>query len=1255
MMTQETQQNDFYTSQPPPLDTGLQTSRTKTEETGVTRNAPASETFFSSRTSERDQPAQDPSNMPFPTRGRAEERDFLRKVLKQGQKRSILDEPKINRNSTKTASSQSPFHQRYVDHAPVEVLKAFVEEFKRAPTLLRTLNNGRFLIHKLVLHRGDGTRAPGTSKMPSWVAFEMLDRRKIPYPRKLLFRAILANIQNLNTVLSTTQTSKSTQSQEDLVGKASSVRLADLVSNLALHWSRVAALATHESQTPQGPDTTSLASVRDYKQRSNVAWSELPRFARATEGQTRPSSQKQLRHLFSEIEADRRVFAALASYSLIKASLAQGLMRMNGEQHDPSPFLEFVEGLMQEVSVLHYLETNAQHKICSLPEDNARLLEIVRRHALKEELIPDVRPGARREEDLQTEESIMEDSITTNGSITTTKSIMTALEDQSAGADESALDRSTPAPRLQDQDPVINFRALRDRLSRWLPNFSIFQATDSLRQREKKLTTPGPSHMEAAEPMDGLFEPLNKAITSLPTDSNAADASLIMGQGSESSPQSTPSKHSTAHEHGTESSQNSMLVDGPASTHETNKPSELLQQVGRAHVSMVTPIPTRTREPNSAQHMGDTGIEQTGLTAPGIARPQQSLCIDQSQKQQALIREATRIRELQSRYRVMNKRVDKAARNSDANALESALHDAENWGLFDLQNLPGVTKIQPVPSMQPLDGQKLLHTIYEKFLHGFIRLRRPRRALSVWNLLQSRGLHSTPSMWLGMMHGFGQLRDLKAIEAFWGLLLKAKIVPDAKLWNARIVALVRTKTNMDAALLAWNEQLRGWAQAARDDLQKRSVNSATMADAAALGDLPGHPKPTMEAFNAVVSSLAHRHEAEELRSVISNAYTIGLNADVYTYNAQLKYALADSNDVAVRELLSEMRESNIRPDVATFTMLLESVFRGAGKDTTPEETTARTSSARDLLATSLEYGVQPNVQTYTTIIRGLLRDGSGSRGTMSSTPNTANVHAAYAVMRHMIATDVPPDAFVYTALITHHFAAGSKSDIAAVESLVTHAFAQAKGFTPDSPFFDRLIEGYARAGLPVLVRRTLALAGRHNGVTIGWVALRSAVLMLHAAGEAGAVEEVLEEVRREETSGRRERPRLGKRWFLETLEELGRYRVGVEEITAGRRAVEDGKEQEGMEVQGAEAQLGVEEGGGSVEEDEMEGTFAGGVVVEDEEVLQRQRQVASEEDEGNEADEDENWEADDIVTITDGETRVAKKSTKKPARTARAR
>jgi pentatricopeptide repeat protein len=213
-------------------------------------------------------------------------------------------------------------------------------------------------------------------------------------------------------------------------------------------------------------------------------------------------------------------------------------------------------------------------------------------------------------------------------------------------------------------------------------------------------------------------------------------------------------------------------------------------------------------------------------------------------------------------------------------------------------------------------------------------------------------------------------------------------------------------------------------------------------------------KPTIETINAAVAGLLRKRQTEAAHRVLAWAAKFDIKPNVITYNTLLTPLIRDGHSKEAMVLLKQMQKEGIEADVGTFTMILDEIFRYSD-ELAPKDQKAIT----DNIFSEMEAaGIKANIQTYGKMIYQLLQSASGDLTTVN------------AVMEHMAKQGIQPTTYIYTILVTHYFAQ-EPADLDAARNLIEHTRMEVGSV--DHIFWDRVIEGYAKAGDTTSAMRVL--------------------------------------------------------------------------------------------------------------------------------------------------------------------------------------
>lgn len=329
-----------------------------------------------------------------------------------------------------------------------------------------------------------------------------------------------------------------------------------------------------------------------------------------------------------------------------------------------------------------------------------------------------------------------------------------------------------------------------------------------------------------------------------------------------------------------------------------------------------------------------------------------------------------------------------------------------------------------------------------EFIRIHMKLRDPDRAIIVWNHMVENGCHPDLMAWNAMLKGAQQGRDLSVIEGVWNRMMRMGVRPDIHCWTSRVSGLGQCwhRDGSDACIRALDEMGRAWLAATKE--KHGEINSEKLKS---LGDVDGCVKPSIVPVNAAVVSLLRHQKEDAAHRILAWAGRFGIAPDLTTYNILLRFSVRNGKTQQVSPLLHQMSKQGLEADAATFTTILDEIFRDAQEKTPREQWTIVTE-----FLTSMEVaGVQCNMQVYGKIIYLLLQNCQG------------DLTGVNAVLQKMSTARLKPNSYVWTMLLQHHFRR-DPPELEAVEAIVKRA--QVEVGIADSLFWMVVLDNYVRIG-----------------------------------------------------------------------------------------------------------------------------------------------------------------------------------------------
>ncbi|KAJ1035656.1 hypothetical protein NDA18_000433 [Ustilago nuda] len=292
-------------------------------------------------------------------------------------------------------------------------------------------------------------------------------------------------------------------------------------------------------------------------------------------------------------------------------------------------------------------------------------------------------------------------------------------------------------------------------------------------------------------------------------------------------------------------------------------------------------------------------------------------------------------------------------------------------------------------------------------LSEFIACGRMDVAMQVWRKFHELRLHPSARVWNALLNGYGRAKNYTAALQTWSAAIKqacteqeagwrACKLPDEIMYTTMIDNLFRAN-KMDEAMSLFSEMI------AKSDRNAGKLEVRT------------------ETFNAVVFGLFINGKHHQARAVLDEMLTKGPAPNIGTINIFLRaYArIADWHLLA--ETLRLADKLKLRPDVVTFTTILDALLRSGGE-------CARDAVCKTLgMMTSMR--VQANVVTYTSMIKACLVGAQVAQLDMASQSmlgdstsptrpqEQVSIAAALDLLDRMIQAKIAPSEETYTALI----------------------------------------------------------------------------------------------------------------------------------------------------------------------------------------------------------------------------------------------
>ncbi|KAH8843290.1 hypothetical protein MCOR27_002392 [Pyricularia oryzae] len=335
------------------------------------------------------------------------------------------------------------------------------------------------------------------------------------------------------------------------------------------------------------------------------------------------------------------------------------------------------------------------------------------------------------------------------------------------------------------------------------------------------------------------------------------------------------------------------------------------------------------------------------------------------------------------------------------------------------------------PSQKTIEDLQRFPSIWNQFIMAFNALRRPQRAIEVWNTMTQIGLEPTIKTFTAMMEGCSRGRNASALENIWDQIVELGVPLDTHAWTVRISGLIECG-KADAGLSALDEMARIW--------NKQQTSGEPSAQAV---------QPSIVPVNAALFGILRINGIPAAMKILQWAERHNIEPDVITYNTLLQTMIRRAPE-QVDAVLEMMNDQGVEPDEGTQTILIEGMgpyLRHAG----PEE---KLEAVKRII--TMVTGNDPkktNPSAYAKLMFELLKENESHAGT-----DIAVNH----IMQEMGNRRLEPTTHMYTILVEHFLHRNPPALDAARKLIETHDLFNKPHI--DHVFWERAISGFMNAG-----------------------------------------------------------------------------------------------------------------------------------------------------------------------------------------------
>ncbi|BGP26841.1 hypothetical protein JCM10295v2_005802 [Rhodotorula toruloides] len=336
--------------------------------------------------------------------------------------------------------------------------------------------------------------------------------------------------------------------------------------------------------------------------------------------------------------------------------------------------------------------------------------------------------------------------------------------------------------------------------------------------------------------------------------------------------------------------------------------------------------------------------------------------------------------------------------------IESKETGAEGEAAEDAAAGEALPHVDAISLDAPVAQAQLLQRHVGGILLGFVKAKLIDHANTIWGWLAQRGLPPGVACWTGLLTGYVAGGALPSVEAvFRDMQRTPGLEPDYYSWMARIKAHFAAK-DPDAAMRCAREMMRDKHVLA--DLQRSGLKT--------------FPVGTWDQLVDGLLSCGRRQEADAL---FKEMQTSGLEPTMRTYNTFLAYCTRGRKPdlQTMINVLQQIADKGLEPDVYTFTMILHALLAVGQKDAT-------TRTIEMMQAA----GINPTRATYGAVIHNLAASGEPEK-----------LSAALQLLDEMESKKMETNEIIYTSLIQNFLRAIGTSGSGHTTSEGRHPYADA--------------------------------------------------------------------------------------------------------------------------------------------------------------------------------------------------------------------
>lgn len=312
-------------------------------------------------------------------------------------------------------------------------------------------------------------------------------------------------------------------------------------------------------------------------------------------------------------------------------------------------------------------------------------------------------------------------------------------------------------------------------------------------------------------------------------------------------------------------------------------------------------------------------------------------------------------------------------------------------------------------------GAALSESTFARFIFCFAESGRTQQAFDVWNDLTQSGITPSVQSWNMLLKAAALSREqsVAVTEAIFSKMEQAGVSPNSDSYGTLIDVYFKSGQPETAMEIF-------------EKIQNGEIKVAT----------------NLKIFNVMLNGLLNSGFDKMARDLLDEGIQQGLSPDVIAFNTFIKTYLKLKRYAEVDAMLTLMTENGVTPNVATYTNVIDSMYKSANtKNINPE------AYVGELVKDMNSNGIRTNTSTITAIIDGLAKSGSGTKA----------AHDLYELMKRK---RLRPNIRTFTALINGEILAGNMNQ-------AVDYFNQMRQFNISKPTasYNQMIRGFANRGI----------------------------------------------------------------------------------------------------------------------------------------------------------------------------------------------